>query len=163
MREFTETEKWMGFRIVFLVSVLISLIVANVWFIGKESASRCRRLGFDPWVRKILWRRKWLPTPVFLPGESHEQRSLEGSSPWACKRVGYDWATEHAWYIYIYIYMFNVIYNLKCIFRCKVTFISLKAFQALVKIISLFTFHLFWRPGPSLAKLRTPRTCIWIL
>ena len=65
--------------------------------------------------------------------------------------------------IYIYIYMFNVIYNLKCIFRCKVTFISLKAFQALVKIISLFTFHLFWRPGPSLAKLRTPRTCIWIL
>ena len=66
-------------------------------------------------------------------------------------------------YIYIYIYIFNVIYNLKCIFRCKVTSISLKAFQALVKIISLFSFHLFWRPGPSLAKLRTPRTCIWIL
>ena len=38
----------------------------------------CRRLGFDPWVRKIPWRRAWLPTPVFLPGESHEQRSLAG-------------------------------------------------------------------------------------
>ena len=35
----------------------------------------------DPWVRKIPWRREWLPTPVFLPGESHGQRSLEGHSP----------------------------------------------------------------------------------
>ena len=37
---------------------------------GKESACQCRRHGFDPWVRKIPWRRKWQPTPVFLPGES---------------------------------------------------------------------------------------------
>ena len=37
--------------------------------------------GFDPWVRKILWRRKQQPTPVFLPGESHGQRSLVGYSP----------------------------------------------------------------------------------
>ena len=35
----------------------------------------------DPWVRKIPWRREWLPTPVFLPGESHGQRSLEGRGP----------------------------------------------------------------------------------
>ena len=35
-----------------------------------------RRLGLDPWVREIPWRREWLPTPVFLPGKSHEQRSL---------------------------------------------------------------------------------------
>ena len=35
----------------------------------------------DPWVRKIPWRREWLPTPVFLPGESHGQRSLEGHGP----------------------------------------------------------------------------------
>ena len=35
-----------------------------------------RRCGFDPCVRKIPWRRKWQPTPVFLPGESHGQRSL---------------------------------------------------------------------------------------
>ena len=34
--------------------------------------------GFDPWVRMIPWRRDWLPTPVFLPGESHGQRSLVG-------------------------------------------------------------------------------------
>ena len=37
-----------------------------------------RRHGFNPWVRKIPWRRKWQPTPVFLPGKSHRQRSLEG-------------------------------------------------------------------------------------
>ena len=35
------------------------------------SAGRCNRHGFDPWVRKTPWRRKWQPTPVFLPGESH--------------------------------------------------------------------------------------------
>ena len=37
---------------------------------------QCRRPRFDPWVRKIPWSRKWQPIPVFLPGESHEQRSL---------------------------------------------------------------------------------------
>ena len=41
-----------------------------------------RRLGSDPWVRKIPWRRKWQPTPVFLPGKFHGQRSLVGYSPW---------------------------------------------------------------------------------
>ena len=37
---------------------------------------RCKRFRFSPWVRKIPWRRKWQPTPVFLPGKSHGQRSL---------------------------------------------------------------------------------------
>ena len=37
---------------------------------------------FDPWVGKIPWSRKWQPTPVFLPGELHGQRSLAGYSPW---------------------------------------------------------------------------------
>ena len=51
----------------------------------KESACQCRRgkrLVFNPWVGKIPWRRKWQPTPAFLPGESHERRSLVGCSPW---------------------------------------------------------------------------------
>jgi len=52
---------------------------------GTESAHQCRRQGFDPWVRKIPWRREWQPTPIFLPGESHGQRSLEGYSPWGRK------------------------------------------------------------------------------
>ena len=48
---------------------------------GKEPACQCRickRFRFDSWVRKIPWSRAWQPTPVFLPGESHGQRSLEG-------------------------------------------------------------------------------------
>ena len=51
---------------------------------GKEPAYKCRRHKgciFNPWVRKILWRRAWQPTPIFLPGESHGERSLEGYSP----------------------------------------------------------------------------------
>jgi len=51
---------------------------------GKESACQsrgCKRCGFDPWVRKIPWRRTWQPAPVFLPGESHGQRSLVGYNP----------------------------------------------------------------------------------
>ena len=43
------------------------------------------RCGFDPWVWKIPQRRKWQPTPVLLPGESHGQRSLVGYSPWGRK------------------------------------------------------------------------------
>ena len=56
--------------------------------LGKESASQCRRYKrnrFDSGVRKIPWRREWLPTPVFLPGKSQGQRSLVGYSPWGCK------------------------------------------------------------------------------
>ena len=41
-----------------------------------------KRLGFDPWLGKIPWGRKWQPTPVFLPGKFHRQRSLAGYSPW---------------------------------------------------------------------------------
>ena len=55
---------------------------------GKEPTCQCRRQkrqGFDPLVRKIPWRREWQPTPVFLPGESHGQRSLVGYSPWGWK------------------------------------------------------------------------------
>ena len=46
---------------------------------------QCGRPRFNPWVGKILWRRKWQPTPVLLPGKSHGQRSVVGYSPWAHK------------------------------------------------------------------------------
>ena len=42
----------------------------------------CRRPGFNPWIGKIPWRRKWQPTPVLLPGKSHGWRNLAGYSPW---------------------------------------------------------------------------------
>ena len=46
-----------------------------------------RRHSFDPWVRKIPWRREWLLSPVFLPGEIHGQRRLVGYSPWGHKEL----------------------------------------------------------------------------
>ena len=55
---------------------------------GKEPICQCRRHKrhrFNPWVRKIPWRRKWQPTPVYLLGESHGQKSLVGYSPWSRK------------------------------------------------------------------------------
>ena len=63
---------------------------------GKESVCQSRRrkiCGFEPWVRKIPWRRKWQPSPVFLPGESPGQRSLAGYSPWG-RRARHNWATN---------------------------------------------------------------------
>ena len=57
--------------------------MAQWWRIHQQ----CRTLGFDPWIRKIPWRRKWQPTPVFLPGKFHGQRSLAGYSPWSCKEL----------------------------------------------------------------------------
>ena len=59
----------------------------------KEPTSQCRRHKrhrFNLWVGEIPWRRKWQPTPVFLPGKSYGQRSLVGYSPWGHKRVGHD-------------------------------------------------------------------------
>ena len=52
---------------------------------GEKSSCLCRRLMFDPLVEKIPWRRKWQPTPVFLLGKSHGQRSLVGYSPLVAK------------------------------------------------------------------------------
>ena len=55
---------------------------------GKDFACqyrRCKRLRFNPWVWKIPWRRAWLLTPVFVPGESHGQRNLVGYRPRGCK------------------------------------------------------------------------------
>ena len=55
--------------------------------IKTNTTCQCKRCGFDPWVGKTLWNRKQQPTPVFLPGEFHEQRSLVGYSPWGCKEL----------------------------------------------------------------------------
>ena len=56
-----------------------------VWLSGKESTCWCKTHGSHLWVGKISWRKKQQPTPVFLPGKSHGQRSLVGYSPWGHK------------------------------------------------------------------------------
>ena len=64
-----------------LLSVLNGL---SRWLSGKEpicQSRRCKRCGFDPWVRMIPWSRKWQSIPEFLPGKSHGQGSLAGYNP----------------------------------------------------------------------------------
>ena len=58
------------------------------WLGGKDFTCQCRRHKrgwLHPWVGKTPWRRKWQTSPIFLPGKSHEQRSLAGYSPWGHK------------------------------------------------------------------------------
>ena len=64
------------------------------WLNVKEPACQCRRSGFNSWVGKIPWRRRWTPTSAFLPGKSLGQRSLESCSPWGYKRVRHDLVTK---------------------------------------------------------------------
>ena len=58
----------------------VMLVIKNT-----PAKARVKRHRFDPWVRKILWRRKWQSTPVFLPGKFHRWKSLEGYNPWGGK------------------------------------------------------------------------------
>ena len=79
--------------------------VIRRWCRGKEPACQCRkckRPGFDPWVRKSPCRRKEQPTPVFFPGKSHGHWSLVGFSPWGLK--GLD-TTEHASFTFMKAYL----------------------------------------------------------
>ena len=65
------------------------------WISGKESACQCRRCEFNPWFGKIFWRRKWQSTPIFLPRESHGQRSLVSYSPLGHTESDMTEATDH--------------------------------------------------------------------
>ena len=69
---------------------MLNVSFPRAWLSDKESACQCRKCRLDPWVRKISWRRKWQPAPVFLPGKSHGQRSLAGYIPWGLKKVRHD-------------------------------------------------------------------------
>ena len=60
------------------------------------NAGRHKRLGLDPWVKKMPWRRTWRSTPVFLPEEYCGQRNLVGYSPYGCKESDIPEATWHA-------------------------------------------------------------------
>ena len=78
----------------------ISTVIENIWcfttpisfYFWEKALLKFRRGRFDPWVRKILWRRKWQPTPD--PGKSRGQRSLVGYIPGCCERVGHSLVTK---------------------------------------------------------------------
>ena len=87
----------------------------HCWVSSKESACQCRRRkrpGFDPWVGKIPWRRKWQPTPVSLPGESHGRRSLVGYNLLG-HRVKHDWSKWAG--VHTSVYHLSVYYPSTCL------------------------------------------------
>ena len=86
------------------------------------------RPGFDPWVGKSSSRKEWQPTPVFLPGEFHGQRSLVSYSPYI--------------YIYIYIHIYIYIYT----HTHTYTYIHIHTYIAVVVVLSLSCVQLFATP-----------------
>ena len=90
---------------VWMMMIIMMMILANFYWPSSmlrfshssdgKIRLQCRRPGFDSWVQRIPWRRKWQPTPVFLPKKFHGPRSLMGYSPWGLvSRVRYDLATK---------------------------------------------------------------------
>ena len=82
---------------VFEASLMAQQLVQELpWWLSRWriclQCRRCRRHGFDPWVRKIPWRRAWQHIPVFLPGKFHGQRRLVGLLSVASQRVGHEWS-----------------------------------------------------------------------
>ena len=75
--------------------------------------------GFDHW--KILWRRKWQPTSLFLPGKFHGQRIQEGYSPWGRKRVGHDLVNI---YTYTHILFLNTLKKIEVELNYNIVLVS---------------------------------------
>ena len=88
---FSPYESWLFGCILHCWASLMAQQVKN-----PPAMQETKRPGFNPWVRKSPRSRKWQPTPVFLPGESHGQRSLVGGGPKkGSQRVRHDWETNH--------------------------------------------------------------------
>ena len=106
------------------------------WLSGNESVCqcrRCKRCRFDPWVRKIPWRREWQPTLVFLPGKFHGQRSLVGCSLWGGKESD---TTERAWIS----------------FRCLAKWFSYTDIHKCISILFQMAYYKIWNVVPCAAQ-----------
>ena len=89
-----------------LIAILILIILFSLFWMPWHSLQRLTDqqylqilqeiFRFHPWIRTIPWRKKWLPSPVFLPGEFDGQKSLVGCSPWGRKELDMtEWLTLH--------------------------------------------------------------------
>ena len=107
------------------LNVTVKYLVAQT---VKNLPAMQQRYRFDPWVRKVVCRRKWLPSPVFLPGELLGQKSLVGCSPWGCKEL--DTAEQ------LTLYLVKDIYSA---FFFSVELLSLKIF-----VLSLVSVAKAW-------------------
>ena len=126
---------------------------------GKDSACQCGRPGFDPWVGKIPWRRKWQPTPVFLPGQSHGPRSRVGYSSWGLKES--DTTERHIrtyigtniWmlsirmhicllYIIIYVILYYIVYIL--LYITCILYNIYYIYYVYYKIYNIYTIYIIY-------------------
>ena len=101
-----------------------------------------QRHRFDPWDGKIPWRRKWKATPVFLPGNSHGQRRLEGYSSWSCKESSMTEVTVHArTYMYTSVQLLSSVrlVVIPWTAACQAS-LSITNSQSLLKLMSEFEF-----------------------
>ena len=80
-------------------------LVAQWWGLHLQCRS-CWRCGFDPWLGEIPWRRKWRPTPVFLPGQSHRQRRLAVHGVAKCQTQLKWLSTELLWFFLFFVFCF---------------------------------------------------------
>ena len=132
---------------------------------GEETACpcrRCERCGLDPWVGEIPCRRERQPTPVFLPGESHGQRSRVGYGPRGCKESD---TTELTWHTQQKFTL--CLKRLKS--RCRQCCVSwgsrgdafLCLFLLLEPLRALTAFHLQSRQEHHSASALSPRLLLW--
>ena len=110
-----------------------------------------KRYRFNAWMGKIPWRRAWQPTPVFLPGVSHGQRSLVGCiQSIGSQRVGCDWrdlaCTQELWTWscwfgkFIIVLMYSLAFSYCCGYWCRYSYL------VVVIDVRLMNVHLLWYP-----------------
>ena len=108
------------------------------WLRGYSVCLECGRPGFSSWVGKIPWRRKWHPTPVFLPGESYGRRSLVGCSSWGRKE------SDMTEWLHILTYLL-LLYFLDLVYKSFTSFIEcFPRYYRLSNTIVNFIFLIFF-------------------
>ena len=136
------------------------------WHSGEESACQCGRHGFDPWVRKIPWSRKWQPTPVFLPGKLHGPGKIQTMGS---QRVGHKYTSRKLYIQCNYKYMWcHYLPHFKCSYWKVNSFSSLiwainspSLLAASESVLSFFILEInSWSPS-SKDQLQYSRITMW--
>ena len=135
-RDLCNTQIWLYLSPAFLMAQTVNNLCAM---------QRCR---LSPWVGKITWRREWVPTSVFLPGEFYGQRSLMGNSPWVL-RVQHNWAT------------FTFTFSCLCLFMTPIVFRKSQILHA-GTLVWLLQLHLLQSPFFSSTHLLSFPYSVWV-